>query len=51
MSFMRWFAGIILFLCMLSIVYKIGGIIINLLLVICAFVFVFDVLFNRKKHV
>jgi len=51
MSFIRWFAGILLFLCMLSIVYKIGGIIINAILIICASVFFIDALLHGKKHV
>lgn len=51
MSFMRWFAGIILLFFMLGLVYKIGGLIINLLLIIGVSIFIFDVLFHGKKHV
>lgn len=49
MVFFRWFSGFIILFCLLALVFRIGGNLINLLLLVAAMVFALDVLMGVKK--
>ncbi|WP_125001704.1 lmo0937 family membrane protein [Clostridium tagluense] len=49
MGFLRWLGGIVIFFWALGLIFRIGGSMIHLLLVVAAIVFVVDMLFARKK--
>ena len=49
MGFLRWIGGIVVFFWVLGLIFKIGGSMIHLLLVIAAIVFIIDMVFGRKK--
>ncbi|MBC8060568.1 MAG: lmo0937 family membrane protein, partial [Clostridiaceae bacterium] len=42
MGFLRWLGGIVVFFWLLGLLFKIGGGLINILLVVAAIVFIFD---------
>ncbi|MCB2309570.1 lmo0937 family membrane protein [Clostridium tagluense] len=49
MGFLRWLGGIVIFFWALGLIFRIGGSMIHLLLVMAAIVFVVDMIFARKK--
>lgn len=49
MVFLRWLGGIVLVFWLIGLILRIGGSLINLLLLIAALVFVVDVILGRKK--
>lgn len=49
MIFLRWLGGIVLIFWLIGLILRIGGSLINLLLLIAALVFVVDVILGRKK--
>ena len=49
MGFLRWIGGIIVFFWVLGFIFKIGGGLIHILLVIAAIVFIVDMISGRKK--
>lgn len=49
MIFLRWLGGIVLISWLIGLILRIGGSLINLLLLIAALVFVVDVILGRKK--
>jgi len=49
MGFLRWLGGIVLCFWILGLLFKIGGSLIHLLLVVAAIVFIFDFITGRKK--
>ncbi|MBX4266247.1 lmo0937 family membrane protein [Clostridium estertheticum] len=49
MGFLRWLGGIIVLFWVLGLIFKIGGGMIHLLLVIAAVVFIVDMISGRKK--
>ncbi|MBU3126189.1 MULTISPECIES: lmo0937 family membrane protein [Clostridium] len=49
MGFLRWLGGIVIFFWALGLIFRIGGSMIHLLLVVAAIVFVVDMIFARKK--
>ncbi|MDF2882094.1 MAG: hypothetical protein K0R54_2651 [Clostridiaceae bacterium] len=49
MIFLRWLGGIVLVFWFIGLIFRIGGSLINLLLLIAALIFVVDVILGRKK--
>lgn len=49
MVFLRWLGGIVLLFWLIGLIFRIGGNLINLLLIVAAIIFVVDALFGRKK--
>ncbi|WP_164917174.1 DUF5670 family protein [Clostridium sp. JN-9] len=49
MIFLRWLGSIVLIFWLIGLILRIGGSLINLLLLIAALVFVVDVILERKK--
>ena len=49
MGFLRWIGGIVVFFWALGLIFKIGGGMIHLLLVIAAIVFIMDMIFGRRR--
>ncbi|KYH29530.1 MULTISPECIES: lmo0937 family membrane protein [Clostridium] len=48
MKLLRWIGGIVVFFWLLGLIFRIGGRIIHLLLIIAAIVFIFDAITGRK---
>ncbi|GAA0717418.1 hypothetical protein GCM10008905_03060 [Clostridium malenominatum] len=51
MVFLRWLGGIVVLFWLIGLIFRIGGSLINLLLLVAAVVFILDILFGRKKGV
>lgn len=49
MTILRWLGGFVLFFWLIGLIFKIGGGLINLLLIIAAIVFIVDVIFSKNK--
>ncbi len=49
MKFLSWFGGIVLFIWLLGLIFKIGGIFIHLLLIFAVIVFIYDKFIGLKK--
>lgn len=49
MKFLRWLGGIVVFFWLLGLLFKIGGGLIHLLLVVAAIVFLVDYFTGKKK--
>jgi len=49
MGFLRWVGGIIVFIWALGLIFRIGGSMIHLLLVIAAIVFIVDMISGKRK--
>lgn len=49
MSILRWIGGIVVLFWIIGLIFRIGGSLINLLLLIAAVIFVVDALFGRRK--
>lgn len=49
MTFLRWLGGIVVFFWIIGLIFRFGGALIHLLLVAAALVFIFDMIFKRKK--
>jgi hypothetical protein len=49
MGFLRWIGGIVVFFWALGLIFRIGGSMIHLLLVVAAIVFIVDMIFGRKR--
>ena len=50
MTFLKWLGGFIVLFWLIGLIFKIGGSLINLLLIVAALVFILDALFGRKKY-
>lgn len=48
MGFLRWIGGIVVFFWVLGLIFRIGGSMIHLLLVIAAIVFIYDFIAGKK---
>ena len=49
MAFLRWLGGFVVLFWLIGLIFKIGGNMINLLLLVAALIFVIDAIFGRKK--
>lgn len=50
MSLLRWIGGIVLFFWLLGLIFRIGGTMIHILLVVAVIIFIYDLIFGRKKE-
>ncbi|MGE5626941.1 MAG: hypothetical protein ACM3X7_02365 [Solirubrobacterales bacterium] len=49
MKFIRWFIALLILIYLMSLIFRVGGILINILLLIAVFLFIFDALKIIKK--
>ncbi len=49
MGFLRWLGGIVVFFWLMGLLFKVGGGLINILLVVAAIVFIVDYLKGKVK--
>lgn len=49
MTVLRWIGGFVVLFWLIGIIFRIGGGLINLLLIVAAVVFIVDVIFGRRK--
>ncbi|NLM36338.1 MAG: hypothetical protein GX206_12935 [Clostridiales bacterium] len=49
MTILRWIGGFVVFFWLLGLLFRIGGSLINILLVVAAVIFTVDVIFGRNK--
>jgi len=49
MDFLKWLGGIVIIIWLLGLLFRIGGFLINILLVVAALVFLFDFISKRRK--
>ncbi|MBE6066566.1 MAG: lmo0937 family membrane protein [Clostridium lundense] len=49
MGILRWIGGIVVLFWIIGLIFRIGGGLIHLLLIIAAVIFVVDALFGRRK--
>ena len=51
MNFLRWLGGIVVLFWLIGLLFKIGGSLINLLLLVAVIIFVVDAIWGRKKDI
>ncbi|MFL0268595.1 DUF5670 family protein [Candidatus Clostridium radicumherbarum] len=51
MAVLRWIGGFVVLFWLIGLIFRIGGSMINLLLIVAAVVFIIDAIFGRKKSV
>lgn len=49
MGFLSWLGGIVVFIWIIGLLFKIGGSFIHILLIVAAVIFIFDKLTGRKR--
>lgn len=49
MGFLRWIGGFVVLFWIIGLIFRIGGSLINLLLLAAAIIFVVDAIFGRRK--
>lgn len=49
MGFLRWLGGIVVFFWLLGFIFKVGGGLVHILLVVAAIVFIIDFITGRNK--
>lgn len=49
MTILRWIGGIVVFFWLLGLIFRIGGSLINILLIVAAIVFIFDWITGKSK--
>ncbi|ERI94122.1 hypothetical protein HMPREF1982_01134 [Clostridiales bacterium oral taxon 876 str. F0540] len=49
MTILRWIGGFVVLFWLIGLIFRIGGGLINLLLIVAAVVFIVDALFGRRK--
>ena len=49
MAFLRWLGGFVVLFWLIGLIFKIGGSLINLLLLLAAIIFVIDAIWGKKK--
>lgn len=50
MKFIRWLAAVLLLFWLISLVFRLGSVLVNVLLLIAGLIFAADVACNRKKQ-
>jgi hypothetical protein len=50
MRFIRWLAAVLLLFWLISLIFRLGGLLVNMLLLTAGIIFTFDVVSNRKKQ-
>lgn len=51
MAFLRWLGGFVILFWLIGLIFRIGGNLINLLLLVAALIFIADALLGRRKGV
>ncbi|MFL0246430.1 DUF5670 family protein [Candidatus Clostridium stratigraminis] len=51
MAVLRWIGGFVVLFWLIGLIFRIGGSMINLLLIVAAVVFIIDAIFGRRKSV
>lgn len=51
MTVLRWIGGFVVLFWLIGLIFRIGGSLINLLLIVAAVVFIIDAIFGRRKGV
>lgn len=51
MAFLRWLGGFVVLFWLIGLIFRIGGSLINILLLVAAIIFVIDVIFGRKRTI
>lgn len=49
MAFLRWLGGIVVFFWLLGLLFRMGGSLIHILLIVAAVVFIIDYIFGRNR--
>ncbi len=49
MAFLRWLGGFVVLFWLIGLIFRIGGSLINILLLLAAIIFVIDAIFGRRK--
>lgn len=49
MTLLRWIGGFVVLFWLIGLIFRIGGSLINLLLIVAAVVFIVDAVFGRRK--
>ncbi|WP_187119252.1 hypothetical protein [Clostridium polynesiense] len=49
MEFLRWLGGIAIIFCLIRIIFKIGGSLINVLIITAAIIFIVDLFLKKRK--
>jgi len=49
MAFLRWLGGFVVLFWLIGLIFRIGGGLINILLLLAAIIFLIDAIFGRKK--
>ncbi len=49
MTFLRWIGGFVVLFWLIGLIFRIGGALINYLLIVAAVIFIIDALFGKKK--
>lgn len=49
MTVLRWIGGFVVLFWLIGLIFRIGGSLINLLLIVAAVVFIVDAIFGRRK--
>jgi predicted membrane metal-binding protein len=50
MGFLRWLGGIVVFFWLMGFLFKVGGGLIHILLIVAAIVFIIDLLMGRRNR-
>jgi len=49
MAFLKWLGGFVVLFWLIGLIFRIGGGLINILLLLAAIIFLIDAIFGRKK--
>lgn len=49
MTFLRWLGGFVVLFWLIGLIFRLGGSLINILLLVAALIFVIDALFGKRK--
>lgn len=49
MTILRWIGGFVVLFWLIGLIFRIGGSLINLLLIVAAVVFIIDAIFGRRR--
>ena len=50
MNFLNWFFGLLIILCLIVLIFKVGGYLINLILIVSVVTLFVDILTSRKNY-
>lgn len=50
MAVLRWIGGFVVLFWLIGLIFRIGGALINVLLIVAAIIFIIDAIFGRRKN-